>query len=723
MPMSRHRRLRRRSSQIAIEADESTVKIGKYAKVVTSYIPDVAQIWIMRMILDTSVLSQFQKLYIDYGDEILGPLGLHIEDTLQFKIKLAIHWVEERLEYLEKKQPDIDKDLENNLSIICKKLGFSRTEKMLLAFIITVKDSKDASSVLDMFDNTRPADIYNILSIALDIDAQKAKKTISPGGLLSSSGLIEFDTSYDNHNVIVGRFNTLTGIETVLFNEQYDTNQLLSHFVNKAGNTKLTVSDFSYLKNDLKLLHQFLLGAIKEKSHGTNILIYGPTGCGKTELVKVLSNETNTTLYEVASEDEAGHRVGDRMPSYLFSQRLLARNDKTIILFDEVEDVFPNSGHDFFSMFSSKQKSGANKGWITRILETNPVPAVWLCNEISQIDPAFIRRFDIVIELKTPPRSVRQRILEKGLEATPVSDSWIKRMAELDGLTPAQVQKAVKVRRLTGTSDINDAEKEMERVITGSLIATGTNPVLGQHKHTELSYDLSFVNTDQDLDLLVTGLRTADQARICMFGPPGTGKTRFVKYLSEQLDRPLLIKRASDLLDPFVGITEQKIAAMFKEAEAEDAVLLLDEADSFFRDRSSATASWEVTQVNELLVQMEAFGGLFICATNHMDAFDSASLRRFDMKIELNHLNSKQSWAMFRQVLGEHGVSMVKDEEIELEQQLSKINNLTPGDFRTVVRRMEITGAKLDAHVLYSGLEDESKIKPGAKKHPMGFAA
>jgi transitional endoplasmic reticulum ATPase len=256
-----------------------------------------------------------------------------------------------------------------------------------------------------------------------------------------------------------------------------------------------------------------------------------------------------------------------------------------------------------------------------------------------------------------------------------------------------------------------------------SLVATGANPVLRPKSNSEISYDLSFVNANQDLNGLVSGLGKTKQARICLFGPPGTGKTRFVKYLSEQLDRPLLVKRASDLLGPYVGMTEQKIADMFKDAETEESVLLLDEADSFLRDRSSAKASWEVTQVNELLVQMEAFGGLFICATNHMDSFDSASLRRFDIKIELNHLNSKQSWSMFRQVLGEHGVPMDNNGQKKWEQQLFQISNLTPGDFRTVVRRMEITGVKLDAHALYSGLKDESKIKPGAKKNPMGFAA
>jgi len=67
---------------------------------------------------------------------------------------------------------------------------------------------------------------------------------------------------------------------------------------------------------------------------------------------------------------------------------------------------------------------------------------------------------------------------------------------------------------------------------------------------------------------------------------------------------------------------------MFRSATGDGAVLLLDEADSFFRERQGADHRWETTMVNELLTQMEDFDGLFVCSTNLMDVFDQASLRR-----------------------------------------------------------------------------------------------
>ena len=58
------------------------------------------------------------------------------------------------------------------------------------------------------------------------------------------------------------------------------------------------------------------------------------------------------------------------------------------------------------------------------------------------------------------------------------------------------------------------------------------------------------------------------------------------------------------------------MARMFEEAQAEQAVLLLDEADSFLRSRRLAERHYEVSEVNEMLQGMERFAGVFICTTN-----------------------------------------------------------------------------------------------------------
>ncbi|WP_306456501.1 ATP-binding protein [Pseudomonas sp. LJDD11] len=119
---------------------------------------------------------------------------------------------------------------------------------------------------------------------------------------------------------------------------------------------------------------------------------------------------------------------------------------------------------------------------------------------------------------------------------------------------------------------------------------------------------------------------------ILLYGPPGTGKTAFGRWLAQALGKPLLAKRVSDLVSPYVGMTEQNLAGAFEQAQQQDAVLLLDEVDSFLQDRRKARQSWEITAVNEMLTQMESYRGLFIASTNLIADLDQASLRRFDLQ-------------------------------------------------------------------------------------------
>jgi len=127
-------------------------------------------------------------------------------------------------------------------------------------------------------------------------------------------------------------------------------------------------------------------------------------------------------------------------------------------------------------------------------------------------------------------------------------------------------------------------------------------------------------------------------------GSPGTGKSLYARHLASRLDKPLVQRHTSDLLSMWVGGTERNIAAMFEQAEGEAAVPLLNEADSFLQDRRGAARQWEVSQVNELLTRLESFKGLFVCATNLFEHLDPAVLRRFDLKVRLDHLDAGQAW-------------------------------------------------------------------------------
>ena len=184
-------------------------------------------------------------------------------------------------------------------------------------------------------------------------------------------------------------------------------------------------------------------------------------------------------------------------------------------------------------------------------------------------------------------------------------------------------------------------------------------------------------------------------------------------------------KRASDLLRPFVGETEMRLRAMFEEARDEDSVLLLDEADSFLADRDRARQSWEVTQVNELLTQIERFSGVFIATTNAFDVLDPASLRRFDVKLRFEPLTTTQKVRLLEAVLPQLGmttdVDLLPCQALVLEG-LNAMPQLTAGDVAVVVKRLSAS----ETPVGILGLIDALRDKYRHKKHPgrsIGFVA
>jgi transitional endoplasmic reticulum ATPase len=235
-------------------------------------------------------------------------------------------------------------------------------------------------------------------------------------------------------------------------------------------------------------------------------------------------------------------------------------------------------------------------------------------------------------------------------------------------------------------------------------------------------YDRTFTNTDLDLDALIAGLKRNPRGNFCFYGAPGTGKTALARHIAEVTGLPLHIKRAPDLLDKYVGESEKNIAKMFEEAEKQGGILLLNEADSLLADRNHAQRQWEITQVNEMLTQMETFSSIFICTTNLMDKLDAASLRRFDFKVKFNYLSPDQRWAIFQQECQRLGGQLpTKPENLaKPKQQVQRLTKLTPGDFAVVSRQVSVLGAVPQPERMIQVLEQECKAK-GEAFSQIGF--
>ena len=384
-----------------------------------------------------------------------------------------------------------------------------------------------------------------------------------------------------------------------------------------------------------------------------------------------------------------------------------------MLVFDEVEDVFNDGG----GIFGRPSTAKTCKAWINRMLEGNPVPTLWLSNSIHCLDAAFIRRFDMVIELPVPPKKQRAQIIRDACPGL-LDSQTLARLAETEALAPAVITRAASVVRLIKDDLGREGAASAIELLIGSTLEAQGHAVVRANSVNRLPevYDPAFTHADSDLSLLAAGLARTRMGRLCLYGPPGTGKTAYAHWLADSMGVPLVVKRASDILSKWVGDDEKNVARAFRQAEQEGAVLLIDEVDSFLQDRRGAVNSWEVTLVNEMLTQMESFPGIFIASTNLLEGLDQASLRRFDLKVKFDYLRPEQAWALLQRHCGALGLPAP---EPVLKPVLAALANLAAGDFAAVVRQHRF-------RVLMSGndfvvaLQAECAVKEDSKS-AIGF--
>ena len=635
--------------------------------------------------------------------------------------------------------------VEKNIDALAGLLQLNKAERALLLYGTLARYQRDLRSILVEFKVNNAPEAYAAIAEVAGVKAAEVGEALRAGSRLERIGMVENLISEHNITDLADLMKVSEKLPPVLMREYRDEAELMAVFTRPSSKSQLTVADFSYVKDDADVLCRLIGNAVARKEAGVNILLYGPPGTGKTELAKVVAQAANLELYEVEYADRDGNSLSgrDRYRSLQIAQVFLKGSEQAALLFDEVEDVFPPISSEAAQLLARAEQVAApgtssvnGKAWVNQILESNTVPTIWVTNRIEQIDPAFRRRFAYHLELKSPPPGAREGVVRKTLEGVAVSDAFVAKLTSRKGLTPAQIRTAVRFAGLAGLPANIDVpvdadgkialepspiEKLIERQLKNADLALGTRPEVPAARRMVTHYDLSMLNTESRYEVprIVEALKARGHGALCFYGAPGTGKTALGEHIATALEKPLIIKQASDLMSKFVGETEQQMAAMFREAEAEKAVLLLDEADSFLMDRRGAQRTYEVTEVNEMLQGMERYNGIFICTTNLLDRLDQAALRRFTFKIKFKPLSTEQRERMFVVEALANDASLLT---AEMRGQLAVLDQLCPGDFAAVKRQAVILDSELGALEFLEQLQAEHRIKPEVRENRgMGF--
>jgi transitional endoplasmic reticulum ATPase len=679
----------------------------------TANMHPIVHLWILRILIPLGCYREFisqSSFSNDALAELLG-LGEWVDPVSKdFNPKLIRSQLRRLHQAAEFKFADITAPscLKKNVARLAKLVGLSSEECRILEFTVLLQSERLLNDITDWLGPLSSVKLLDVLANLLDLPEEVIRRSLSSQGILSKSGLIAIDrgSSYTLGNklsLISDSFaDNIISIES-------DPMLLLRDMVAIGSTAELAMEDYVHITDSLTILRPYLRQALLSGRKGVNIFLYGAPGTGKSQLAKVIAEDLQCELFEITSEDNEGDPVcGDRRLRAFRAAQSFFGERRALLLFDEVEDVFDDGNQ----IFGKKSTAQTHKAWLNRTLEENPIPALWLSNTISELDPAFIRRFDMVIELPVPPKAQRKRII-KDTCADLLEPKDIERFSNSESLAPAIVARAASVvRSISKELGAMETSSAIEKLIGSTLEAQGHQPIRKYDPNSLPEvYNQAFIEADANLAEVADGLIISRSGRLCLYGPPGTGKTAYARWLAERLDLPLVIKRGSDLMSKWVGDNEKNIALAFKQADQSGAILLIDEIDSFLQDRRSAQRGWEVSMVNEMLTQMESFAGIFVASTNLMEGLDQAALRRFDLKVKFDFLKPTQACELFQRYCQQLNLAAPT---LELLNGLTRLSHLTPGDFAAVIRQARFRAIN-SSESFFTALQGECEIKSLAK--------
>ncbi|POF63262.1 ATPase family [Novacetimonas maltaceti] len=534
----------------------------------------------------------------------------------------------------------------------------------------------------------------SLLHMLLNRPETEIATALAPEGQLRMSGLMSVDED--------GDITLLPRLMALMNRRARVVGDIRSLLLGQPRAATLPWEAFAHLGDQAEIAAKVLAAAVRDHAPGINILLYGPPGTGKTEFAATLAAHVGATLYPVGEADSSGDEPSrhERLADLRCSTRLL-RNTSSVLLFDEAEDLFTTG------LFEAPQSY--SRVFFHRLLEQGGTPVIWTANDVEMLGPAIARRMALCIEMRQPGVAVRTRLWQDMAheEQVPLTPEAAALLARAIPAPPAILRNALRSTRLA------DGDSTMVCAIaTGITQAASAGRVVMPPPGGDGPYDASLVNADCDLAALAVRLSRPGAPRavsLLLSGPPGTGKSAYARHLADMMELPVLQKRASDLLDKYVGQSEQKIAAAFAEARDTGSFLIFDEVDSLLGDRRSAERNWEVSQVNEMLTWMESHPLPFVCTTNLASRLDPASMRRFLLRARFDYLTPQQARHAFERFF-----------ELPAPDGLDRLRTLTPSDFSLVVRRQALLDTPATPQAMLDLLAAEIKGREGSQT--IGFS-
>lgn len=167
--------------------------------------------------------------------------------------------------------------------------------------------------------------------------------------------------------------------------------------------------------------------------------------------------------------------------------------------------------------------------------------------------------------------------------------------------------------------------------------------------------------------LLAHGL--CPRSRLFFHGPPGCGKTLTARALGAELRLPVFVVRFDALVGSYLGQTSLRIREVFRFAEMNPSVVLIDEIDAVGKRRGKSTDIGELDRVVISLMQqldLSRPAGVLVATSNIPDELDIALLRRFDLSVEFPAPSAAEVLTFSKREASKRGIQLINGVRHEL---------------------------------------------------------
>jgi len=400
---------------------------------------------------------------------------------------------------------------------------------------------------------------------------------------------------------------------------------------------------FSLLATEQDLASSWKLPAV------AGMLLEGPNGCGKSELVTEAANRAGSKVTEVdISRVFKPEKLLDRL-----SLAVNAPKGPRVIFVDRLETL---TGDDALSTFRT-QFVAVLRWFLEEVASKPQVVCVLGVDSVADLHKSISKSplLPRVVSIPPPDLDRRQRLFEAAFSRVPGADDIDShRLATLSsGYSGADVLAAV----LHASSMVTGSDEELTTDIAVEALE-GTTPSLGSVPMGEITgFGFEKVANLTDVKQRLTEaviwpmtqperyerLGIEPPKGIMLYGPPGTGKTFVVKALAHEAGSAFFAVKGAELLDKYVGESERAVRTVFSRArDAAPSIIFFDEFDALAPVRGNSSSSVSDQVVAALLTEIDGVADRgqvsVIAATNRLDLIDGALLRagRFETHIKLD---------------------------------------------------------------------------------------